>query len=124
MERYGKAAALLGAALVVSIAFGWALGAGMGHGQQARAGGGGAGNVIAFAAGEGQTKLYIIDTEAKVILVYDRAGKFAATLIGARTYEYDIEAARKRELPVRGNGYSIIQTKAISEGGTGRRGRR
>lgn len=124
MDRLLKGIGILAVALAVSIAFGWALGVGLGTPGQVKAGGGGVNNVIAFATGEGLDKFYIIDTEAKVILVYKRASKYAATLIGARSYEFDIEAARGRELGIRQNGYTITQAKAIAQGsGQRRKGR-
>ena len=107
MNRYLWGMGVLAVALLVSLAFGWALGVGLGRSGEVAAQGASTGNVIAIPSGEGY-RLYLVDTEAKVILVYDsRSGKSGFSLVGGRSYEFDIEFARKSEIRFLQNGYDI-----------------
>ena len=82
-----------------------AVGAGSGRPSEVSAYGGGTTGVIAFPVGN--DRVYLIDPEAKVILVYAKAAKYATSLIGGRSYDLDIELVKRTEIELRQNGMPL-----------------
>jgi len=70
----------------------------------------GPGGVIAVTAPENDLhRLYLVDRERRVILVYGNAtGVSRFSLLAARFYDVDARAAAEREFPFNSRGYSIL----------------
>jgi len=108
MNRILKIAGVAAVALVVSLAFGWALGRGMGSTGEIQADGGSSGSIIAIP-GDGN-RMYLIDIEAKVIMVYDStSARTGFSFVGGRTFEFDAEFCRKSEVRYNQRGYTILE---------------
>ena len=113
------AAALAVAALYVTTPL-WAPG-GSAVAPQAHAYGGAIGGVIAYSAKVGtQEKMFLIDTQGKVILVYAASnGSKSFNLCGGRNFSYDAKAAanvgakRRSDIPYRNQGYSVQDMMAL-----------
>lgn len=109
MDRVLRGIGVLAVALTLSLALGWGLGIGLGDRSAVSADGASSGNLIAVPTSEGN-RLYLIDTNAKVILVYDsRGGRSGFSLVGGRTFEFDLEFVKKSEIKFNQNGYSILE---------------
>ncbi len=114
------AAALAVAALYVTTPL-WAPG-GSAAAPQVHAYGGGVNGVIAYAATVGtQEKLFLVDTQGKVILVYAASnGGKSFNLCGGRNFSFDAKAsaavAQKRgsDIPYRPQGYSVQDMMNLS----------
>lgn len=113
MNRALKTVGFVATALLVSVAFGWALGVGLGNRSAVSAQGASSGNLMAVPGTD--NRLYLIDTEAKVIVVYDSQGRSASgfTCVAARSYEVDIEASKRTEIRFSSKGYNILQMQAL-----------
>ena len=83
--------------------------------RPARAGGGSAGGIIAVTeADNGEARLYLIDTNRKVVLVYGayrQRDKF--TMLAGRYFDVDAQATVGSEWPFKGQGYSITQMQSF-----------
>ncbi len=111
-----------GAAIAASIALGWTLGVGQGNRSEVQAYDSTANGMVVVPGGG--SRLYLVDTESRVILVYDKTNRSAAGLIGARSYEYDLEYARKREIGFDQKGWDFDQIRryVLRQTGGGRKG--
>lgn len=78
--------------------------------RPAKAGGGAAGGVIAVTAAEsGLHRLYIIDTNRKVILVYGGRNQYEFTMLAGRYFDMDAQATVGSEHKFNQRGYTITQ---------------
>ena len=115
MNRLLRELTVIVAAFGVAAVFGWALGKGLGSNNEVAAGGGAINNVIAIT-GNDNNRLYLIDTENKVILVYEMpGGRTGFTMVAGRLYDYDRQLARIRDLPYTSRGYSLRQIQKSYE---------
>ena len=120
MNRLMRELTVLVAAFGVAAVFGWALGKGLGSNNEVAAGGGAINNVIAIT-GNDNNRLYLIDTDNEVILVYEMpGGRTGFTMVAGRYYNFDRQLARIKDLPYVSRGYSLIQVKQRYEALQGR----
>ena len=81
-----------------------------------------ASGIIAETAAEnGLHRLFLIDTNRKVILVYGGRTQYDFTMLAGRYYDYDAQATVKFEYPFNQRGYPAKQMKAKVDATTGRR---
>ena len=115
MNRLLRELTVLVAAFGVAAVFGWALGKGLGSNGEVEAGGGAINNVIAVTGNE-NNRLYLIDTDTKVILVYENSSnKRGFTMVAGRFYDFDRQLARIKDLPYDQRKYSLRQIKTWYE---------
>jgi hypothetical protein len=89
--------------------FGWALGRGMGTSNEVEAGGGAINNLIALSGTDSQ-RIYLIDTDAKTIMVYEApGGRSGFSMVAGRWYEADSQVLRmtRSELPYDSRQYTV-----------------
>jgi len=94
-------------ALGASAIFGWALGAGLGSRSEVSANADSTNGIIALTAGS--TRLFLIDTEKQVILVYDKRNNFQCTLVAARHYAKDAKLGTLYEIQDNQRGMTVRQ---------------
>ena len=108
-DRFWRAVAVLGLVLA-GVITGLLLRAGTPLYGPVRAGGAASGGTIALTSDNGSTqqRLYLIDPEAKTILVYEsRTGGGNFTLMCGRFYGHDAKLATLQDLPWNPRGYSV-----------------
>lgn len=115
MNKWPKILGIAALALLCSGAFGLAIGYGLGlRGEAEAATSGASGSLLALTTDGATQRMYVIDTEAKVIMVYEGpSGGRGFTLVAGRTFEVDREYLRKRELKYSSRGYTITQIQIL-----------
>ncbi len=88
------------------------------------AGGGAAGGIIALTEVDGgDARLYLIDTNRKVLLVYGSyRQKDRFYMLAGRYFEYDLQATVGTEKQFRGQGYPALLMKREADKKRGSRG--
>ena len=110
MNRIAKHAGYVVWSLAIAAVFGWTVSGTAGRSEVEA---GGAINNMMAVPGNRDNRMYLVDTDRKVILVYESLGKKGFSLVAGRTYELDREVMVKRELPWNGRGYGIKQIQKI-----------
>ncbi|MHC4249444.1 MAG: hypothetical protein ACYS9X_10000 [Planctomycetota bacterium] len=78
--------------------------------RPAKAGGGAAGGIIAVTAAEsGLHRLYLVDTNRKVVLVYGGRNQYEFSMLSGRYFDIDAQATVGSEWQFRQQGYTITQ---------------
>ena len=104
MSRIAKHAGYVVWSLALAGVFGWTLSGTSGRSEVEA---GGATNNMIAVAGNRDNRMYLVDTDRKVILVYEALGKKGFGLVAGRTYELDRAVTVKSELLWNGKGYGI-----------------
>jgi len=72
---------------------------------------GAAGGVIALTGGD--NRLYLVDTNRKVILVYGGRSQYEFTMLTGRYFDMDSQATVGMQHKFKQQGYSIVEMKKI-----------